>query len=192
MYITEGQYENATVMCNRLLDSLNNIDNQAALADTRADIHKCKAVIAYKNNDLSNAVAAMNTAISLDSCMYGKESKKFIEDEEQMSHYLSMSGNFTSVFNMANHVTSYKESYINNRFADLTANERTLLWEKHNAWFDQQIPFFADRYFNYKPLSQLAYDAILYSKGILLNTEQTIGNIVEMMVMKLLRTLLNS
>lgn len=51
-------------------------------------------------------------------------------------------------------------------------------WNKHRNWFQQDIPLFAHLLKN-PGVSQIAYDAILFSKGLLLNTEISVKQLVE-------------
>ena len=115
----------------------------------------------------------------LSSYIYGKENVNFINSEDLLVNYLFSAGNTTEACMRASHVADFKMNYIDSHFSDLTTNERNLLWNKNKNWFDKEIPMFADKNVDSKPLAKLAYNNILYSKGILLSTEQHMSSLIE-------------
>lgn len=62
-------------------------------------------------------------------------------------------------------------------FADLTAYERNLFWHKFERWFSKIIPEFAYKYAS-DSLIVNAYNGVLLSKGLLLNSELEMGELL--------------
>lgn len=178
LYVSNGQEGQAAILCNNILDSLQ-IKTVKSLAKSLAKLYRYKGFLEYKNNNLPNAIAFVRKAQEKDEELYGKQSADCINDKQQLAKYLFLVGDTVLGNKMAQQVTAYKERYIDGRFSDLNTNERTLLWNDCRDWFEQMIPMFTDSYTFNDSLSQLAYNAVLYSKGILLSTEQRISDIVE-------------
>ena len=75
-------------------------------------------------------------------------------------------------------VTDNYTKIIKTNFQNLSANERTLFWENYKDWFEEQSPKFAYTY-NAQEFSTNAYNSILISKGLLLNSEIEFNNIIQ-------------
>lgn len=68
-------------------------------------------------------------------------------------------------------------SYILGTFTDLTSHERSLMWNDYRSWYANDIPQIA-YYYDSKPMSKSAYDAVLFSKSLLLNTDIELLNLI--------------
>lgn len=75
-------------------------------------------------------------------------------------------------------VTDNYTKIIKTNFQNLSANERSLFWENYKDWFEEQAPKFAYTY-NAQEFSTNAYNSILISKGLLLNSEIEFNNIIQ-------------
>lgn len=62
------------------------------------------------------------------------------------------------------------EKQVYRSFSTMTEYERDIYWREHSGWFDDEMPRYAKETGN-DSLTVLAYDAQLFSKGLLLNTE---------------------
>jgi CHAT domain-containing protein/tetratricopeptide (TPR) repeat protein len=62
-------------------------------------------------------------------------------------------------------------------FPDLTSNERSLYWDKYNSFFLSEIPRTAYKY-NSTQLLPCAYSGLLFGKGLLLNAETELRQII--------------
>lgn len=180
-YYLDEQYREVNHICD---DILNNIDkqevNNTLYADVKAVLYKYKSLSAYKQKDIKNAIYFARQSLSMNQAYYGEDSKNYVDAEALLAEYMLMTNDsIATATKMAQHVTSFRESYVNSRFSDLTANDRTLLWNKNSEWFEKKIAKFVDVNKSFDPLSKLGYDAALYSKGILLSTEQDMNDIIE-------------
>lgn len=180
-YYLDEQYREVNRICD---DILNNIDkqevNNTLYADIKAVLYKYKSLSAYKQKDIKNAIYFARQSLSMNQAYYGEDSKNYVDAEALLAEYMLMTNDsIATATKMAQHVTSFRESYVNSRFSDLTANDRTLLWNKNSEWFEKKIAKFVDVNKSFEPLSKLGYNAALYSKGILLSTEQDMNDIVE-------------
>lgn len=180
-YYLDKQYSNVKQICDDLTNGIDKSNKDINLySNVKAALYKYKSLATYKQNDMKATVDYANKALSLDKDFYGVESRNYIDDEALLAEYMFLSDDsLAKACKMAQHVTDYNEDYIDGRFSDLTAYERTLLWNNYREWFDQKVPFFADVHNSFEPLSMLAYNSVLYSKGILLSTEQNMSDIIE-------------
>lgn len=180
IYYLDKKYDKVNLICDNLLSDLNKKEQDETYSDVNSTLYRYKSLAEYKLNHAEMAMDYARKALAIDRVLYGENSKICVDDETLLVTYMFLSGDsLTKACDMAQHVTDYNENYIDNRFSEMTANERTLLWNNHREWFDQKVPKFSDTNSAYDSLSKLAYNCVLYSKGILLSTEQNMSDIIE-------------
>lgn len=177
-YIRNKQYKKADKTCNYVLKKIKG-NTSSSIKSLRAKLYEQKSYICFNMSKTSDAISFVNKSLESYDSIYGKENIRYINCEDLLVSYLFSLGDTTVACQRASHVASYKMNYIDNHFPDLTANERYLLWNNNKEWFDDEIPMFADKNSACTSLSKLAYNNILYSKGILLSTEQRMSSLVE-------------
>lgn len=95
----------------------------------------------------------------------------------------NISGNYYDINNIdlltkyTNECTKLKSSLIRKTFIDLTSNEQSLYWKKHENWFSKWILQFANN-FPTDSLITNAYNGTLLSKGLLLNSEMEMNKLL--------------
>lgn len=72
--------------------------------------------------------------------------------------------------NYATDVTRQLKDHVQRSFSTMTEQERNLYWRGHSNWFDEHLMSYA-KASDDDSLKILAYNALLFSKGLLLNTE---------------------
>lgn len=177
-YIENKQYKKAGKTCDYVLNKIKGTTN-SSIKWNIAKLYEQKSYIYYKIGKLSKAIDIINNSLRIYDSICGEENASYINCEELLVNYLLSSGDTSEASKRASHVASFKMNYIDSHFSDLTTNERNLLWNKNKNWFDKEIPMFADKNVDSKPLAKLAYNNILYSKGILLSTEQHMSSLIE-------------
>lgn len=74
-------------------------------------------------------------------------------------------------------VSRLKMRLVRSAFTTLTADERNRFWSRHEPWFTDDIQLYAAEYRS-DSLAANAYDAALFYKGLLLNTETELDNLI--------------
>lgn len=84
--------------------------------------------------------------------------------------------NYVEAKQYLSHAWNHTQNYIQKQFYTMTSNERTSFWDQ--AWGTQEIygglALSAESFFDAE-----YYDIVLFCKGLLLRTEQSISNIIE-------------
>ncbi|MCM1517150.1 MAG: CHAT domain-containing protein [Pseudoflavonifractor sp.] len=74
-------------------------------------------------------------------------------------------------------VSRLKMRLVRSAFTTLTTDERNRFWSRHDSWFTDDIQQYAAEY-RADSLAANAYDGALFYKGLLLNTETELENII--------------
>ena len=107
---------------------------------------------------------------------------------ENHPYYLTMIGNLSVYYFYTDKYDDAAEcfaqtygiatKYILNNFSLMTAKERSDFWKKNGDFIGKKLPLFAYKHPD-STLVSLAYDGQVFSKGILLNAELEIQNLIE-------------
>ncbi len=107
---------------------------------------------------------------------------------ENHPYYLAMIGNLSVYYFYTDKYDDAAEcfaqtygiatKYILNNFSLMTAKERSDFWKKNGDFIGKKLPLFAYKHPD-STLVSLAYDGQVFSKGILLNAELEIQNLIE-------------
>lgn len=129
------------------------------------------------NNDIQTGLSNTMEALSLLASIYGKNNPDYINTLMDLCRMQACSHNFISASSNAIRCNALITAMIRRMFMDLTSHERSLLWLQYRDWFTNFIPqisFYNQR----KPVLQMAFDALLFSKSLLLNTDIELLHII--------------
>ena len=124
-----------------------------------------------------NAIEYLNNALSIYGNILGKEHPDYqsILQNIAYSHLKSHNKAFSET---AKEYTELNIASICKTFVDLSLNERKLFWDKHSYWYDGPIHQGVCE-FDDASLLPTAYNSVLFSKGLLLNAEIAIRDLLE-------------
>ena len=128
--------------------------------------------LAGYNSDLGNyteAVRLETEALQIRGKVFGREHPDYALSLNNLSDYFFWSSDPQNLSRYADEATKCKTNYILKTFANLTASERSLFWQKEEDWFSK-IHLYAYTYPTGSLVSN-ACNSILLSKGLLLNSE---------------------
>ena len=136
--------------------------------------------LALRHGYLGNykeAIELEYKALDIYEKMWGKDFSNYVQSLMYMAvlHYaLNDTESFTKYSVKA---TRSCCDMICKRFAGLTAYSRNLLWQEYQSWFSEIVPDFAYRFLS-DSLIMNAYNATLFGKGLLLNSEMEMNKIL--------------
>lgn len=162
------EYEN-TVLAIRKLN----------LGETHPDVGKSLYRISYyykKSGQLDSAYSYGIKALDLQETRLGNLHPDVINTMMQMAEICLKSGIYEEGRFYISKATSYNINRIKNGFLSLTNEERKKLWDNSKEWFEIYLPSFVLMLPDDIEIRESAYNGILFSKGILLNSEQEFGN----------------
>lgn len=136
--------------------------------------------IAMCYHDLGNndrAIEYLYEVLSIYGNIFGKEHADYQFTLQNISAcYLESHNNAFS--KTAKEFTELNIASICKTFIDLSLNERKLFWDKHSYWYDGPIHQGVCE-FNDASLLPTAYNSVLFSKGLLLNAEIAMRDLLE-------------
>ena len=136
--------------------------------------------IAMCYHDLGNndrAIEYLYEVLSIYGNIFGKEHPDYQFTLQNISAcYLESHNNAFS--ETAKEYTELNIASICRTFVDLSLNERKLFWDKHSYWYDGPIHQGVCE-FNDASLLPTAYNSVLFSKGLLLNAEIAMRDLLE-------------
>ena len=110
--------------------------------------------------------------------IYGKRHEEYAHSLFQLASYklaaedtIDFSSSFIELYDIRSQV-------IRDMFSKLTAKEREIYWQENNTFFEEDIPFVA-HYVENQQLIGAAYNASLLTKGVLLDTELAMEQLLQ-------------
>lgn len=125
----------------------------------------------------SEAIPVLKELISIRTFVLGPNHPFNIENRQRLAKNLLHLGDKKAI-EEADGITKTMKSYVKDNFAYMAADERKKLWDLYSEWFFETLPMIARR-FNSQKAKENAYDGLLLGKGLLLNTERELRNLIE-------------
>lgn len=144
-----------------------------------ASIFRLWSVRLTNKKDYTHAEDYIRKALYIDGATSGISSSAYTKDLRILIDIQMHTNSVDEAIDNIVKVNEHYTQYINSRFLDLTTNERTILWNDYRDWFEIIIPQYAGIHPTSSKLAEIAFDAVLFSKGILLSTENNISSFVE-------------
>lgn len=122
--------------------------------------------------DYKNAIRAFERLLSIKQKDREQHLSDIITGERNICSSLYYDGQMDRLIDYAPEVTAIEKDQVMRSFSTMTEYERNRFWNNSHAnWFNDEILSYARASGN-DSLKVLAYDAQLFSKGLLLNTEK--------------------
>ena len=131
----------------------------------------------YAMGDYPQAVLFGKEAVDLRRRLLGKQHLSYAHSLCKLAVYFSANEQLDSASICAFEATNDYTQSILNTFADLTSNEREQFWMRVKPWFTRTLPLLVAQ--NPSPqMVSTTYNATLLAKGILLNSELEMTNLL--------------
>ncbi len=109
---------------------------------------------------------------------YGKRHKEYAHSLFQLVGYSLAAGDSVNTTSSFLELYDINSQRIRDMFSKLTAREREIYWQANNTFFEKDMPFVA-YYVGHQQLIDAAYDAALLTKGVLLDTELSMEQLLQ-------------
>ena len=132
-------------------------------------------------SDLGNyteAIRLVTLAMAIRKKVLGEEHSDYATLLKNLACYYFVAGKNDEATVLVEQAYQRYEAIILKTFASLTTKERSDFWNKYSVFFNKDLPFCAKRQPN-STLKSLAYNGQVLSKGLLLNAELEIQNLIE-------------
>lgn len=127
----------------------------------------------------SEAIGIVNEEIDVVKKKYGKEHPRYASLLRKLSILNLRLGNYKESYQLLYRGMDNSLSYMQSDFVNLPSNLRKSLWiRNYTLYYNSIFPFIVSKYRNKESISELYNKACLFSKGILLNTDMEIRNLV--------------
>ena len=153
------------------LDSVSNIREYALTLNLKACIYATEG-------DFTNAIICGEDAKNILTEIIGKNNEDYIITLKNLIEYNYQMGNYIKTEEYLCEYLDYVRSSILREFLILPPMKRIKFWEKHEKMICNDIIKYALEIKSNR-MAQIAYDACIISKGLLLSTEQSIKTIAK-------------
>ena len=130
----------------------------------------------WKQGDSSRALSLLQEALSLSEQLFPEGHPDRLSLLSSQTMLEARLGNSAAISHAVTVTTQLKELVLAT-FAYLTSVERTYYWNQYASWFGVYLPDIANR-FKRDSLISTVYDGLLLSKGLLLNSEIEMRNLI--------------
>lgn len=123
-----------------------------------------------KIGNFEDAIKFEAKALDIVGAVYGDSHPEYVKYLQNMASYYYYNNDAGGMKRSASAVTDRTNHLVLSTFRDLTAFERLCFWNEHKSWYDAWLP--AIVYKEHEDSAVMAaYDGVLLSKGILLNSD---------------------
>ncbi|MCR5454606.1 MAG: CHAT domain-containing protein [Bacteroidales bacterium] len=130
------------------------------------------------SGDYNEAINTATHALDIFQKVLGPQHPKCAEVMRRLADYNLMTGNYGKAVDWYSQSCRLIKSFILKTFSSMTSRERSNFWNIQSEFFSKNLPYAAYKHPD-TTLNALAYDALVFSKGLLLNAELEIQNLVE-------------
>ncbi|MBQ5576490.1 MAG: tetratricopeptide repeat protein, partial [Bacteroidales bacterium] len=132
----------------------------------------------YDKSDCNKAIALVSEACEIYKNTFGKQHNYYARSVKNLAKANFSAGNFGKATKEFQLSYSLLRSYVLNNFSTMTYNERSMFWSLFSEFFGETLSLSA--YKKQSPaLLTLAYNGQLFAKGLTLNAELEIQQLIE-------------
>ena len=132
----------------------------------------------YDKNDCNKAITLVSEACEIYKNTFGKQHNYYARSLKNLAKANFRAGNYGKAAKDFQQSYSLLRSYVLNNFSSMTYNERSMFWSLYSDFFGETLSLSA--YKKQSPaLLSLAYNGQLFAKGLTLNAELEIQQLIE-------------
>lgn len=153
---------------------------RTTLGEKHPEYAESMANLAAYHHRLGNHAEAVRygaEVLALRREVLGEEHPSYAWSLCKMASYFSANGQADSANVYAWRATEKYTNFILSSFADMTANERNMFWMRMKSWFTNMVLQLAAKHPTEKMVT-CAYNSTLLAKGLLLNSEIEMANLL--------------
>ena len=131
----------------------------------------------FKIFDYTEAISLATTASQLRRNILGDDHPWYAESLKQLATFHLVISNYDKAAQYYRQAYTRINAFILKNFASMTSKERANFWKKHSDFFGSELTYAAYKHPD-TTLTAIAYDSQVFSKGLLLNAELEIQNLI--------------
>lgn len=186
--VENGQLQEAISLGDSLLRTFNK--NSNVKSETLCLLHNNLSFVFKKKGDLDkacfHALETRNRILNI----YGKKSIKYIESQILLLGTYYDAKRYADAISILNETLHSYNNFIRSCFTSISSKERYFTWESSNVLSKTLLPSLAFHCRSNK-VNEILYNHLLFSKGILLNTNRRIRLLIENSKDESLKSLFN-
>ena len=132
----------------------------------------------YELGDMDTAIQYTKESLEERKEIYGNRHSEYAHSLFNLVSYSLAASDTTNVVPSYLELYDIRSSIIKDMFANLTTREREIYWQEYMTFFEEDMPFVAYHVGN-QELVEAAYDAMLLTKGVLLDTEREMMHLLQ-------------
>ena len=132
----------------------------------------------YDKSDCNKAIALVSEACEIYKNTFGKQHNYYARSVKNLAKANFRAGNFGKATKEFQLSYSLLRSYVLNNFSSMTYNERSMFWSMYSEFFGETLALSAYKHPSPALLS-LAYNGQIFAKGLTLNAELEIQQLIE-------------
>lgn len=175
-YSTMHRNDDAIVMGTRAMEIRQKLygDNHPIYAISLVNL----AYYHYEKNNCNEAIKLVSKACKIYKNVYGKNHNYYARSLKNLAKSNFRAGNFNKAAKEFQQSYSLLRSYVLNNFSSMTYNERSMFWSMFSDFFGETLALSAYKHPSPALLS-LAYNGQIFAKGLTLNAELEIQQLIE-------------
>ncbi len=126
----------------------------------------------------TEAIKLGNIVLDIYNKIMGKDHRNYTYIQKALADYYFIDGKYDNAIDLYSQSYRRINSFILNNFSSMTSKERMIFWKLYSKFYSKDLPSAAYIHPD-TTLTALAYDAQVFSKGLLLNTELEIQKLIE-------------
>ena len=132
----------------------------------------------YDKSDCNKAIALVSEACKIFKNVFGENHNYYARSVKNLAKANFRAGNFNKAAKEFQQSYSLLRSYVLNNFSSMTYNERSMFWSMYSDFFGETLALSAYKHPSPALLS-LAYNGQIFAKGLTLNVELEIQQLIE-------------
>ena len=136
------------------------------------------ALYNYKLDNYSEAIRLGNRVKEIRKKAFGEAHPYYAEALRDLAEYNFCAGNYTDAVEYYQQGYERTSSFVMKNFSWMTSNERMNYWKIFSDFYDTKLPYAAYKIADNADITALAYNSLVFSKGLLLNAEIEIQNLI--------------
>ena len=155
------QSKKALVLCNDM--GLNSNISYARSLGHLANFYSQKG-------DFESAIKYAEESRPIFKAIFGCDTPGYVDCLRDLSRYYYLSHNYANAINFIESTNSIIQDIVLRAFSYMPSHERFLYWNWYKDWFYYEMPNFCFS-IRTKQMAYILYNSVLFSKGLLLNTD---------------------
>ena len=132
----------------------------------------------YRKGDYESAIRYAEESKPIFKAIFGNDTPGFVDCLRDLSRYYFSNNDYLKATEYIDSTNQLIQDIVLRAFSYMPSHERFLYWNWYKDWFYYEMPIFCNSIRTVE-MSKISYNSVLFSKGILLNTDVEERRIVQ-------------